>query len=199
MIDLRKVPGVFVRKVMKCEHDRDTAVLGDGDHALRDRIAAVREHHIGAVDIEELREELHDRADVVQALLAVPGRFLADKGDRHIVPARVEHARMVGPADRGTKLVRLVQVVDHLFNADLRGEVELGGAERLAFKAMRREPLENIQRGHGGAVGKVEDRVHRREQDPFAEGAPTTAEPGLVVKRVDGVVMGVGSQRSAVL
>ena len=138
---------------------------GDGHHSLRDRVAAVREHDIRLVDIEELPEEVHDRADVIQALPDVPGRFLANQGDRHIAPARAEHAGVVCTANRGTKLIRLVQVFDHCFEANLRGEIELGGAKRLAFEAMRREPLEDVQRGHGGAVGKVEDGVCRREQD----------------------------------
>ena len=158
-------------------------------------IAAVGEHHVGPVDIEELREEVHDRADLVQALLAVPGRFLADEGDRDIVPARVEHAGVIGTADRGTKLIRLVQVVDHFFEANLRGEIELGGAERLAFEAVRRQPLEHIQSGHGGAVGKVEDRsVPTRTGFSCAEIAPRVRRPGSVLERVDGAVMDVGSQ-----
>ena len=110
------------------------------------------------------------------------------------MPARVEHPGVVGPADRRTKLIRLVQVADHLLEADLGGEIELGGAKRLAFEAVRRQPLEHIQRGHGGAVGKVEDRVGRGEQDLFRAAATMRAD--RVGPRKD-VPKGDGSWSSA--
>ena len=110
IIDLRKVPGIRVREVMDREHHGDTPALGDRDHPDRDGIAAVGEQYVGPVDVEKLLEELQDRADFLQGLLAVPRGILANEGDGDLLPAGIEDPCPIGAADRRAHLTGLVQI-----------------------------------------------------------------------------------------
>jgi hypothetical protein len=108
---------------------------------------AIQQQHIGLIDLEELLKEPQDRADLLRRQLAVPGRLLADRGDRNLLPASVENLGPIGAVDRRPNLKRLVQIAEHLLEADLVVQIQFCRAKRLALEALRRQPLKNIQRG----------------------------------------------------
>ena len=143
------------------EHHGDAPAVGDGDHPLRDRIAAAREQDLGPIDAEKPGEEPQNRLDALHCLFRVPGRLLASERDRNLAPTGVENPRAIFATNRLTNLVRLVQVADHFLETDIALKIQLGRAKRLAFETERGQALEHVHGGDGGTVGKIEDRVGR--------------------------------------
>ena len=90
---------------------------------------------MGPVDLEEVLEESENRADLFRALLHMPCGIEPDQRDRHLTAARVEDFRVIIPARRRPDLKRLVQINDDRLEADVLVEIQLGGAECLAFQA----------------------------------------------------------------
>jgi hypothetical protein len=134
-IDVREVPGIRVPEVVDREDDRDAPVPGDGDHALRDRITAVCEQDIGPEDVEKLGEESQHRLHLFPALRDVPGGRLANEGDRDPAPAGIQYRRLIDATNRRTNIERLVQIADHLLEADFGLQVQLGRSKSLALEA----------------------------------------------------------------
>ena len=90
-----------------------------------------------------------------------------------------------------------MQIADHFLEAESCGEIELGRAKCLALEAVRGQPLEYVERGDRSAVGKIEDRMGRREQDLSSRGAAAKVRGTRSVwEKAGGAVMGVGSQGS---
>src|SRR5271157_4279149 len=87
------------------------------------------------------------------------------RGPGRCVPPRVEDARMARGACPGANLVRFTRHGDDLFQTHIGVEIELGRTERLALEAGRGKPLEHVERGHGSAIGRVDDQVGRGEED----------------------------------
>ena len=165
IIDLRKGPRIDVLKVMQPEDDGRSAAPGQRHHSLGDRIATIGQQHIGPVDLEEALKKLQNRADLFRTLLYVPGRIEPDERNRHLMAAHVEDLRVTIPARRRTDLKGLVQVADKLLEADVLVEIQLGGAECLAFQAEVGQCLEQIERGDGCAVGKIKDGMGGGKKD----------------------------------
>ena len=78
---------------------------------------------------------------------------------------RIEHPGAPGAAGGSPDLVRLVQVADDPLEADFVMEIQLRRAERLALETTGSQSLEQIERGHRGAVGEIDDQVCRGEED----------------------------------
>ena len=110
---------------MDGENHGDAPAPGERDHPDRDGIAAVGEQYVRPIDHEKLLEEPQDGADLLRGLLAVPRGVLANKGDRHLLPAGIEDPRPILAADRRACLTGLAQVADHFLDADLRLQVQL--------------------------------------------------------------------------
>ena len=60
-------------EVVYAEHHGYAALLGDCDHPLRDRIAAVGEQHIGPINLYEPGEESQDCPNLVRAFASRAG------------------------------------------------------------------------------------------------------------------------------
>jgi hypothetical protein len=52
-----------------------------------------------------------------------------------------------------------VEIPDDLLEADLLLEIQTGGAKGLTGESQGRQSVEHIERGHGGAIGEINDRV----------------------------------------
>ena len=100
----------------------------------------------------------------------------------------VENLGPIGGAARRANLKRLVQIAEHLLEANLVVQIQFCRAKCLALETKRRQPLKNIQRGDRRPVGKVEDGMDRGEQDLPRSVGPV---PVSLVRAISGTPVAV--------